>query len=301
MEVPTDVILFNIDERADNADGRGAILSVFQKVLNELEGYSKDFPHIANMERHLSKAGKLEDFKKNYREKRDNEGEWEQERKKYLFHKDQLVEALEATLDQSKESCEKLVQGIEGDYTLTVQSFVECVKDYLDSKGSDQRIFFIADEVGQFIADDTQRMLNLQTIVESLNTKCGGQAWIFVTSQANLEQVIGSNPGQDFSRIQDRFTCKISLEGNDVSEVIQLRLLQKKTAVQPQVGKVYEQEQDNLRTLFSFDGGTASFPNLQNADHFVGETVIQNSQFRFDSLKPTEFIKTRHLGVVANQ
>jgi hypothetical protein len=38
----TDVILFNIDNKADNRAGRDAILAVFLKVLNELQGYSGD-------------------------------------------------------------------------------------------------------------------------------------------------------------------------------------------------------------------------------------------------------------------
>ena len=38
----TDVILFNIDSKADTRSGREAILSVFLKVLNELQGYCPD-------------------------------------------------------------------------------------------------------------------------------------------------------------------------------------------------------------------------------------------------------------------
>ena len=53
----TDVILFNIDSKADNRAGRDAILAVFLKVLNELAGYSGDHPHIAHMERYLGRQG----------------------------------------------------------------------------------------------------------------------------------------------------------------------------------------------------------------------------------------------------
>src|ERR1022692_1588505 len=48
----TDVILFNVDSKADNRAGRDAILHVFLKVLNEMQGYSGDHPHIAHMERY---------------------------------------------------------------------------------------------------------------------------------------------------------------------------------------------------------------------------------------------------------
>jgi len=47
-------------------------------------------------------------------------------------------------------------------------------------------------------------MLNLQTIAETLATICNGRAWLFVTSQANLEVVLGSYKGmagQDISKI----------------------------------------------------------------------------------------------------
>ena len=57
----TDVILFNIDNKADNRAGRDAILAVFLKVLNELQGYSGDHPHIAHMERYLDSRTKLGD------------------------------------------------------------------------------------------------------------------------------------------------------------------------------------------------------------------------------------------------
>src|SRR3984893_18974405 len=60
----TDVILFNIDSKAAHGSGTGRdlILRVFLKVLNELQGYSGDHPHIAHMERYLESKGKLKAF-----------------------------------------------------------------------------------------------------------------------------------------------------------------------------------------------------------------------------------------------
>ena len=45
----TDVILFNIDSKADNRSGRDAILTVFLRVFNEMLGYSGDHPWIAHI------------------------------------------------------------------------------------------------------------------------------------------------------------------------------------------------------------------------------------------------------------
>ncbi len=87
-----DVILFNIDSKADSREGRDAILYVFLKVLNEMLGYSGDHPHIAHMERYLDGKGKLEQFHETYRKITGTE--WLQERDVYEFNRDEVVKAL---------------------------------------------------------------------------------------------------------------------------------------------------------------------------------------------------------------
>ena len=100
-----DVILFNIDSKADSTDGRDAILRVFLKVLNEKLGYSGDHPHIADMERYLDKEGKLEQFKEAFRKTAGTA--WAEDRDAYHFHADELVTALSETLGQSREATDK--------------------------------------------------------------------------------------------------------------------------------------------------------------------------------------------------
>ena len=92
----SNVILFNIDSKADQSKGRDAILGVFLKVLNELQGYSPDHPHIAHMERYLEKNGKLKDFHNHYKSLID--GDWLEERENYMFNQDKVAKALSKTL-----------------------------------------------------------------------------------------------------------------------------------------------------------------------------------------------------------
>ncbi|MXF09370.1 hypothetical protein, partial [Escherichia coli] len=63
VHYPTEVILFNIDSRANVNDKEDAIRKVFLKVFNERIGYCADFPHIAHLERELDKRGQYETFK----------------------------------------------------------------------------------------------------------------------------------------------------------------------------------------------------------------------------------------------
>jgi ABC-type iron transport system FetAB ATPase subunit len=56
----TDVILFNIDSKADAKSDRDAILQVFLRVFNEMQGLSGDAPHVAHMERYLISKGSFD-------------------------------------------------------------------------------------------------------------------------------------------------------------------------------------------------------------------------------------------------
>ena len=233
----TDVILFNIDSKADNRAGRDAILAVFLKVLNELSGYSGDHPHIAHMERYLEGKGRLGTFHDAYRTLTGTG--WTDERDAYAFNRDEVIKALAHSLRQSEQSCEKWIDGAEGDFALTIENFCKWVQDYLDGRGEDHRIVFLVDEVGQFIGTDTHLMLNLQTITEELGTICKGRAWVVVTSQEDIDAVLGEMQGtraKDFSKIQGRFRTRLSLSSANVDEVIQERLLAKREEVRARPG-----------------------------------------------------------------
>ena len=94
-----------------------------------------------------------------------------------------------------------------------------------------------------------------QTIAESLNTKCRGRAWVFVTSQEDMDKVLGDRTkqqGSDFSKIQARFKTRLKLTSADVEEVIRKRLLEKNDAGTAVLGKIYADQHANFKTLFDF-------------------------------------------------
>ena len=85
---------------------------------------------------------------------------------------------------------------------------------------------FLVDEIGQYIADDSKLMVNLQTVAEDLGTACQGKVWIAVTSQQDIDSIT-KTMGDDFSKIQGRFNTRVSLTSADVAEVIRKRILYK--------------------------------------------------------------------------
>ncbi|MFO7801160.1 MAG: BREX system P-loop protein BrxC [Desulfovermiculus sp.] len=266
----TDVILFNIDSRADSREGRGAILSVFWRVFNEMQGYSGDAPHIAEMERHLTEKGKFQDFCSAFRELSGED--WLQERDAYYFHKDEMVQALSQALGQSLEAAEEWFERAENNLSLTIENFAKRVKEYLDAKGKDQRIMFLVDEVGQFIGDDEHLMLNLQTITEDLGRICKGRAWVVVTSQEDIDSILGdikSTRANDFSKIQGRFTTRLSLSSSNTDEVIQARLLEKTPDAQTELAKLFASKGDILINQLTFSNDSASLKSFRDRQDFI--------------------------------
>ena len=277
----TDVILFNIDNKADNKAGRNAILAVFLKVLNELAGYSGDHPHIAHMERYLEGKSRLGVFHDAYRTLTSTD--WTDERDAYEFNRDEVIKALAQALGQSEQSCEKWIDGAEDSFPLTIENFCKWVQDYLDCRGNDHRIIFLVDEVGQYIGTDGHLMLNLQTITEQLGTVCKGRAWVVVTSQEDIDAVLGEMQGaraNDFSKIQGRFRTRLSLSSANVDEVIQERLLAKREEARANLETVYAKHGDILKNQLSFRDVGTTFQQFEDADDFVRNYPFAPYQFK---------------------
>ena len=279
----TDVILFNIDSKAahGNETGRDLILRVFLKVLNELQGYSGDHPHIAHMERYLDGKGKFEAFQAAY--KTHTGHDWLAERDAYEFNQDEVVKALSETLGQSEATSIRWIEGAENNFSISVENFCKWVKDYLDTKGPLHRIVFLVDEVGQFIGTDSHLMLNLQTITEELGTVCRRRAWVVVTSQEDMDAVLGDmsrTKKQDFSKIQGRFFPPLSLSSANVDEVIQSRLLAKFPDVKAGLENEFILKGDILKNQLTFKDCGMTFRPFRDSVDFVKNYPFAPYQFQ---------------------
>ncbi len=68
-------------------------------------------------------------------------------------------------------------------YRVSIEDFAEQINAYIERQSTQEnqkefRLNFFVDEVGQYIAENVKLMTNLQTIAESLATKCRGRAWV---------------------------------------------------------------------------------------------------------------------------
>jgi hypothetical protein len=281
--IPSRSVLFNIDQKFDGIGGNhtAPILEVFVKVLNELQGYFGKQGYIAKFEHDLDLHGDYAPFQQTYL--RVNGTTWEKDREAVgTARKAAFGKAYAAHFKVSEADAANVMRQAREDYRVSIEGFAQMVKDYVDKQPPGFRLNFFVDEVGQFIGQDSKLMLNLQTVAETLGTVCNGRAWIFVTSQADLEGVLGSfkgMEGQDITKIMGRFKTQITLASADVREVIQERLLAKKEAEPEVLTTIYDREKDNMQTLFRFGDNSVNLHGWRRGEEFCALYPFHPYQF----------------------
>lgn len=293
------VVLFNIDSKAksDSKSRTQAIMDIMLRAFNEAVGYCGTSPWVADMERTLDGEGKLQNFISSFEK---NSGKnWLKARARALLERDYIINALVESRKMSEESARDFVEDQTRNYTNTTEEFAKIINDYCVKNNT--RIVFLMDEVGQFIGDNTQLMLNLQTCVEDLGKYARGQAWVVVTSQQELKAMIDatSDKQQDFSKIQGRFDTRILLSGANADEVIKRRILEKNEKAETPLKAIYDANCNKLSNLILFQGNP-TWSGYKDAEDFKDVYPFVSYQFEllqkvFEAIREHGMSEGRHL------
>lgn len=287
------VVLFNIDSKAksDAKNRTQAIMEIMLCAFNESIGYCGEKPWVADLERMLDEEGALDKFIAKFEEL--SHREWKSNRSKAALNRTHIIRSLVEVRGIPEEDARKYVDDQINNYTNSTEEFAKIVNSYC--KKHNTRIIFLMDEVGQFIGDNTQLMLNLQTCVEDLGKYCRGQAWVVVTSQQELKAMLDSTKDkqQDFSKIQARFDTRILLSGAEAGEVIKKRILEKKESAINPLESLYEANANKISNLIMFDGAP-SWSGYKGADEF--KDVYPFVPYQFELLQKV-FTAIREYGM----
>src|SRR5262249_52772318 len=126
-------------------------------------------------------------------------------------------------------------------------------------------------------------MLTLQTITEELGTICKGRAWVVVTSQEDIDAVLGEmkqSKANDFSKIQGRFRTRLPLSSANVDEVIQSRLLEKRPEVTSELHELFKRKGDILKNQLTFVNCGMTMRNFRDGEDFVKNYPFAPYQFQ---------------------
>ena len=126
----------------------------------------------------------------------------------------------------------------------------EAIADMLKFRAKGKTLFVVVDEVSQYIHQDQQRMLKLQSFVSELGQRLKGAVWLLVTGQQKLEE---ADETQVLGKLKGRFKPKlrVHLAASNIRDVVHKRLLQKTKDGETQLRELFRQHRNDLK-LFAF-------------------------------------------------
>lgn len=292
VEVPTETILFNIDVESSGQKDDTAVLRVFSKVFYDHLGFYGNELKLAKLEQYISKKGKMDAFKEAF--ENINGESWVDTRSDFSFFEDDIIAALVETDIMSQTNAEHWFDGSES-YDISIAQLVDEIKEYVDTKPKDFRLLFMIDEVGQYIGTNTSMLLNLQSLIEKLGSVCRGKVWIVATGQEALDEMIKVRT-DEFSRIMARFAIRLSLTSSSVGEVIEKRLLTKTDEANTVLDNVYENNENVLSNLYTFDTEVKDLKGYSSEDEFARVFPFVPYQFIIMQKVFNEIRKHGHAG-----
>ena len=271
----TETILFNIDVFSAGPRGQSSVPNVFAKMFyNHLGYYGADLK-VVRLEQHIAAEGRTEEFRRVFAEKKG--GSWEASRRAYAFHEKIIVETLMEVLGMSEEGARDWFR--EERAELSIDELVADIRAYVEAQETDFRLIFMIDEVGQYVGTDRTMLLNLQSIVETIGARCMGRVWVMCTGQEALDEIIRVR-ADEFSRIQARFSTRLSLSSSSVDEVIQKRLLEKTADAAAALRTQYDRQYAAvLRNVFSFVETPRDMRGYDNAEDYAANFPFVPYQF----------------------
>jgi hypothetical protein len=264
--IPTDAVVFDVSTDKGVRGNQTLTEIAYQKMLETL-GYSRVLD-LAELEITLEEEGRLEEFTKKYAELNPGK-EWERERNKVAFSMGAASRVIHELDPRTYPFADSWSKGVKERVDVSAGRLAERAVELLNRRRGSRNLIFVIDEVGQFVARDVQKMLDLQGIVQSLGRIGRGRIWLVVTSQEKLNELVGGIDDSriELARLMDRFPLQVHLEQSDISEVTSRRVLAKKAGAQTALRKLFD---DHRGRLADHTRVTADFrlPEL-TADAFV--------------------------------
>ena len=241
-KIPTHAVIFDVSTDRGIRSGNQSLTEIMYGLFLQSLGYAKDLD-LSELEIALEEKGKLQGFEAEYGSLFNKE--WSFEKGKVAFALSEASRVLHSLDPQTYPMANSWVKAVKNKADISPGKLAERASELMKRRRPGQALMFVIDEVGQFVARDVQKMLDLQAVVQSLGVKGHGKHWIVVTSQEKLGEVVSGLDDKkiELARLMDRFPqeLQVHLEPSDISEVTSRRVLSKNAPAQKILGELFDQ------------------------------------------------------------
>lgn len=244
-KIPTHAVIFDVSTDRGIKSGNQTLTEIMYRLFLQSLGYSKDLD-LSEMEIALEEKGELPRFEAEY--ERIFRKSWNEEKGKVAFALSEASRVLHTMDPSTYPMADSWVKAVKDKADITPGKLAERATELMKRRRPGQTLLFVVDEVGQFVARDVQKMLDLQAVVQNLGVKGRGKHWVVVTSQEKLDQLVSGLDDKkiELARLMDRFPQQVHLEPSDISEVTSRRVLTKNAAAQAALGNLFDDHRGRL-------------------------------------------------------
>lgn len=225
------------------------IHSVCVRQVQERLGYCSTQPLVGEFELNLERDGRWDDFEAKALEVLGKP--WAEVKDQALAEED--FSAVMHGLDPERYTDPMAwINARSGTFTRSsaAADATRAIADMLAFRAKGKTLFIVVDEVSQYIHQDQQRMLKLQSFVSELGQRLKGKAWLLVTGQQKLEE---ADETHVLGKLKGRFKPKlrVHLAASNIRDVVHKRLLQKTPQGDSQLRELFRQHRNDLK-LFAY-------------------------------------------------
>ncbi len=134
---------------------------------------------------------------------------------------------------------------------LGVSETARSIEAMVERWAKGRTLFVVVDEVSQYVHQNEDRMLKLQSFVSELGQRLKGRVWLLATGQQKLEDASTTNA---LGKLKDRFpaSLRVHLATTNIRDVVHRRLLKKHRDREPALRELFARHGAQLK-LYGFD------------------------------------------------
>lgn len=243
---PATVIMLDLAASALTGASQEKISNTVYYSVMQWAGYSRD-KKIAYLEFMLERDGKMAEFEARITELT-NGKTWQEIKNQPLVVKSYASRlASEFYPDVWPDS--KAFNEIRLEEAEREDDRVREMLDLIRRRSGKDNMIFVVDEVGQYVAQRDDLILNLDGLAKNLKNIGRGHVWIIATAQQTLTE---DDPSAALDtaklfKLKDRFPVSVDLEARDIREICYRRLLGKSKEGEAALHSLFEKYGPQLR------------------------------------------------------
>jgi hypothetical protein len=250
---------------AEQASSADPLALIAFKLFARQQGYTHYWPLAWAVEHQIAARGRSDEFRKRAGELAGMP--WDEVQVDPEFYSEQLYQAAADVLPDHFSGVaavdRAVANAVQGG--ITPNTLVDRLRRWCEAHDSDGRrhkLLLQLDELGQWIAggNANERTMQVQALAETAATAGQGRIWLAVTAHGDVQALQQNVQQEYYAKINQRFAIQCKLSNDDISKVVEQRLLRKTQPAHSELRELFDARSGELTDLGAVANAQRVYP-----------------------------------------